>query len=182
MLAPGTPGRHYLAEERRIPAWVISEAVTNDILRQDKSGIVLAKHLDATGRICGAELRASGKRPAFLAGGTKGVCAMGPQPGIPASGRVFVVEGMIDALAARALEAGRRGTAGTVYCSTGGAFGLRTAAAISSHLPPDGGHLIAGADRGAMGDAFAEQLRHLGAATIAAIFCTGFLLRDPAEG
>lgn len=161
--APGTQGWHYLTQERRIPEWVVAEAVAVDVLREGKGGIVLAKHVDATGQICGAELRASGKRPAFLGGGTKGVCAMTPLPGIPASGRVLVTEGIIDALAARALEAGWQGTAGTSYCSTGGAFGLRTAAAIASLLPPGGGHLVAGVDRGTMGDLFAEQLRHVAA-------------------
>lgn len=70
---------------------------------------------------------------------------------------------IIDALVARALEAGWQGTDGTIYASTGGAFGLRTAAAISSLLPPGGDHLVAGVDRGAMGDTFAEQLRHVAA-------------------
>lgn len=164
-LAParGTPGWRYLTGERHIPEWVIEEAVACEVLREGKAGMVLAKHLDATGKICGAELRTPGKRPAFLAGGTKGVCVIGPPPGVPASGRVFVAEGIIDALAARALEAGWQGAEGTVYASTGGAFGLRTAAAISSLLPPGGAHLVAGVDRGEMGDTFAEQLRHVAA-------------------
>lgn len=161
--APGTLGWHYLTQGRRIPEWVVAEAVAADILREGKGGVILAKHIDATGQICGAELRASGKRPAFLGGGTKGACPMGPPPGVPGNGRVFVAEGIIDALAARALEAGRQGTDGTIYASTGGAFGLRTATAISSLLPPRGGHLTAGVDRGAMGDTFAEQLRHVAA-------------------
>lgn len=161
--APGTQGWHYLTQERRIPEWVVSEAVAADVLREGKGGIVLAKHVDATGHICGAELRASGKRPAFLGGGTKGACAMGPPPGIPPNGRVFVTEGIIDALAARALEAGQQGTAGTTYASTAGAFGVRTAAAISALLPAGGGHLVAGVDRGEVGESFAAHLRHVAA-------------------
>ena len=76
---------------------------------------------------------------------------------------MFVVEGVIEALAARALEAGRQGTEGTIYASTAGAFGVRTAAAISALLPAGGGHLVAGVDRGEVGESFAAHLRDVAA-------------------
>src|SRR5690242_20060544 len=91
------------------------------------------------------------------------LAALGSPAGEHASGRVFVVEGVIDALAARALEAGRQGTEGTTYASTGGAFGVRTAAAISALLRAGGGHLVAGVDRGEVGESFAVHLRHVAA-------------------
>ncbi|EGG79279.1 hypothetical protein SXCC_00057 [Gluconacetobacter sp. SXCC-1] len=147
----------YLVRERCLPEDVVRRAAMKGCIRDGYHAAWFA-HTDADGKVCGAELR--GPETHMCLGGTiKSLFRF--QPGSAAQVRRLVVcEAAIDALSFAALDRVR--TPDTMYCSTGGAMGPETKAAIRAHLAdmrqiPDAVLIVATDDDDA-GDGFADTL------------------------
>jgi len=157
VLAPGTKVWNYLTQERCLPEWIVRRAVTTGCIR-DGYHAAWFRHLDATGAICGAELRGPDTH-LCLAGSVKTLFRFQPVTGAKVR-RFVVAESAIDALSFAALDSER--TRETLYTSTAGGMGPDSVATIQAQLEdmasdPDAVLVIA-TDNDAPGDRYAARL------------------------
>jgi len=160
-LAPGSQGWAYLKDKRGLPASTLHRAIQADLLREGICGTVWAQHRTSAGESCGWEMRGP-QYKGFSKGGTKALFWIGE---LATARRVAVAESAIDALSLATLEDWPEGT---VYFSTGGGFGPRTAEVICALLPA-ASRLVAATDQGVGGELLAQRLRQVVAAK-----CAGF--------
>lgn len=150
----------YLAEERAIPAPVLSAALARDLLRGGPAGSMWAAHRDDAGRLTGWEERGPEWR-GFSTGGVKVLFRLGDSAAL----RVCVAEAAIDAMSLAALDGMR---ADTLYVSTGGGWSPATDTALRVLAARPGTVLVAATDNDRQGEIYAGRLEALSASAGAA--------------
>jgi hypothetical protein len=150
---PGSATWKYLAERRRIPAFIIGAAVARDLLREGPYGSMWAAHSDDLGGVSGWEGRGPEWR-GFAKGGRKILFRFGEEHGT----RLCVTEAAIDAMSLAAMEGMRDDS---LYLSTGGGWAPATAAALRRLATRAGARIVAATDGNHQGDIYADRLRAL---------------------
>lgn len=148
--ALGSPAWRYLTEERRIPDWVVTVAISQNLLREGPQGSMWAAHLDNDGTRMGWEERGPHWR-GFATDGVKILFRLGN----PAAHRICVTEAAIDAMSLATLENLRPDT---LYLSTGGGWSPATDLAIAALASRPDALLIAATDNDHQGAMFANRL------------------------
>ena len=149
----GSQGWTYLTTVRGLPAGMVDRALRGGALREGVYGTIWAMHREASGQVTGWEMRGSGYK-GFVKGGSKALFWVGNP--VEAE-RMAVTESAIDALSLATLEGW---PSGTVYASTGGGYGPRTAAVMRALLA-HGAEVTAAFDQGTGGEILAGQLGNL---------------------
>ena len=155
-LRPGSPAWSYLAEQRRIPALILTAAAAADIVRDGPFGSAWFAHHGLDGIVSHVEIRGPDYKGS-LKGGTKTLFRFG-RAGKGAR-RLAVTEAPIDALSLAAIDG--RGT-DTIYVATGGGIGPGTVSALQDAIraiaDAPGARLLAATDANRAGDRHAERL------------------------
>jgi len=143
--------QHYLVEDRRIPAELLSHAIFHDRVRVDPMGNVLFPHFTRDG-LSGFEVKNAGFT-GFAKGGTKGL--WGSRKGED-DNRLVIAETAIDALSHAALAGHHRAR----FVSIAGELNPIQPELITSAIGslPAGGQVILAMDNDEGGDRIAEQL------------------------
>jgi len=125
---PGSPTWRYLTEERRLPAPVVSAAISGGVLREGPFASAWFAHHAYDGQLTGIEMRGPEYR-GFSPGGAKTLFRLAGclKTSSTAIMRLIVAEAPIDAMSLAALEHLR---ADTLYVSTAGGMGPRTIEAL----------------------------------------------------
>jgi hypothetical protein len=173
--APESAAWHYLANERGLPAAILTAAIATGALREGPFGSAGFAHRDTAGTLTGIEMRGPRWRR-FSAGGDKTLFRFpGGDGSLP---RLAVCESAIDALSLAALEGPRTDT---LYAATAGGMGPGTLEALRQLLTimiaDPAALLVAATDADRAGEAYAAQL-----AALAAIAPLPFLRLLPPEG
>ncbi len=157
LLRKGDRTWRYLREERRLPAFILERAVTQDAIRHGAFDSAWFAHTQ-NGLVTHVEVRGPTYKGS-LRGGSKSLFRFGAN--LTGYGRLAVLEAPIDALSLSALE-GERGD--TLYVATGGGMGPGTLAALREaieNLATRDGMLTVGTDANSAGDRYAIQLTQL---------------------
>ncbi|MEE3504392.1 DUF3991 and TOPRIM domain-containing protein [Acidiphilium acidophilum] len=156
-LRPTTKAWAYLADERRLPATILTAAAAQDCVRAGGFGCAWFAHRDHDGLLTGIEARGPDFR-GVLRGGQKSLFRFAPGGAIGDCRRVTVTEAPIDALSLAALEAGRTDT---IYVATTGGLGPGTVKALrqlAEHTASLGGTLVIATDADQAGDHHATRI------------------------
>jgi hypothetical protein len=163
---PGSPTWRYLADVRRLPAPVISAAISTDVLREGPYGSAWFAHRDHEGRLTGIEMRGADYR-GFTPGGEKTLFRM---PGRLRTStvlqrRLVVTEAPIDTLSVATIE---HLQADTLYVATAGGMGPGTIAALEREFQrlaaEESGEVAIATDNDAAGHGYAIRLADMAAA------------------
>lgn len=127
-LSRSGPAWGYLAKTRRLPAFILDAAASQDSIRQGSYGTPWFAHRDHTGRLTGIDARGPDFR-GFLSGGDKTLFRFIRGKGN--TRRLAITEAPIDALSLATIEIGR---ADTIYVATTGGIGPGTANAIRTAI------------------------------------------------
>jgi hypothetical protein len=159
----GSPTWRYLIEVRRLPAAIVSAAISAGMLREGPHASAWFAHRDHDGQLTGIEMRGPNFR-GFSPGGTKTLFRL---PGrlrsstVPTT-RLVVAEAPIDAMSLAALEHLRPDT---LYVATAGGMGPGTIAALERELwalsTQEGVELAIATDADGPGDRYAERLEDM---------------------
>jgi hypothetical protein len=146
-------GHHaYLEEERKIPAWVLSDPRFADKIKIDRHRNAVFPHYNASG-LCGYELK-NRNFTGFAKGGEKGMWASA----ITAQdATLIIVEAAIDALSYHAIHRPENAR----YISMGGSLNPEQPVLIRAAIQrlPEGANLIIATDNDDGGDLLAEDIR-----------------------
>jgi hypothetical protein len=157
---PGSPTWRYLTEDRRLPAPIVSAAISAGVLREGPYASAWFAHRGHDGRLTGIEMRGPDYR-GFSPGGDKTLFRL---PGrlrtssVPVR-RLVVAEAPIDAMSVAGFEHLR---ADTLYTATAGGMGPGTIDALEQQLwallAEEGGEIAIATDNDSAGHAYADRL------------------------
>ncbi|WP_439400347.1 DUF3991 and toprim domain-containing protein (plasmid) [Bradyrhizobium sp. PMVTL-01] len=147
---PGSPAWRYLTGERGLPANIVKEAVTSDLLREGPQGSMWAAHTDSAGALTGWEERGPAWR-GFATDGGKELFRFGSEE----CERICITEAAIDAMSLAAIEVLRPDT---LYVSTGGGWSPATDDAIRGLAKRGNAWLVAATDNNRQGDTYADRV------------------------
>ncbi|MBR0857779.1 DUF3991 and toprim domain-containing protein [Bradyrhizobium liaoningense] len=152
---PGSTAWRYLTAERALPADIVKQAVTSDLLREGPQGSMWAAHTDSAGALTGWEERGPAWR-GFATDGGKELFRLGSEE----CERICITEAAIDAMSLAAIEVLRPDT---LYISTGGGWSPATDEAIRRLAKRANVCLVAATDNNRQGDVYADRVRAIAA-------------------